>query len=205
MTAPAMFVWSIDETAGFDSAWATIEATRLEAEGRAAGLLPRPYWIDYRLETDDAFTTRRLEVAARWSDGSARLDLRRTSGRWSVDGEPRPDLDAALDCDLAACPLTNTMPILRHGLHEGPGDHSFVMAFVEVPSLRVVVSLQRYTHLRTTVGGAIVRYRSGSFQSDLEIDTDGFVVAYPQLGRRLVPAQLEDGIRAAGPGSARPD
>ena len=51
MTAPRMFVWSIDETAGFDTAWATIDGSRLEADGRAAGLLPRPYWIEYRLET----------------------------------------------------------------------------------------------------------------------------------------------------------
>ena len=204
MTAPRMFVWSIDETAGFDTAWATIDGSRLEADGRAAGLLPRPYWIEYRLETDDAFATRSLEVRSRWMDGSAQRDLRRAAGRWTVDGEPRPDLDAALDCDLAACPLTNTMPVLRHGLQIGPGDHSFVMAFVEVPSLRVVVSVQRYTHLRTTADGAVVRYRSGSFQSDLEIDADGFVVAYPQLGRRVVPAPLGDGVRAAGPGSARP-
>jgi len=201
---PRMFVWSIDETAGFDTAWATIKGARLEAEGRAAGLLPQPYWIEYRLETDDAFATRSLEVTARWSDGSAQLDLRRSAGQWTMSGEPRPDLVAALDTDLAACPLTNTMPILRHGLHAGPGDHSFVMAFVEVPSLNVVVSLQRYTHLRTTADGAVVRYRSGSFQSDLEIDADGFVIAYPQLGRRVVPAPLEEGVRAGGPGSARP-
>ena len=201
---PRMFVWSIDETAGFDTAWATIKGARLEAEGRAAGLLPQPYWIEYRLETDDAFATRSLEVTARWSDGSAQLDLRRSAGQWTMNGEPRPDLDAALDCDLAACPLTNTMPILRHGLHAGPGDHSFVMAFVEVPSLNVVVSLQRYTHLRTTADGAVVRYRSGSFRSDLEIDADGFVSVYPQLGRRVVPAPLEEGVRVGGPGSARP-
>lgn len=36
-----------------------------------------------------------------------------------------------------------------------------------------------------SAAGAIVRYPSGAFQSDLTIDADGFVVEYPQLGRRI--------------------
>lgn len=133
------------------------------------------------------------------------LDLRRYGGHWTVNGERRPDLDDALDCDLAACPLTNTMPILRHQLHRQPDDHTFLMAFIEVPSLRVVPASQRYIHLREFDGGAVVRYQSGSFQSDLTIDADGFVVDYPKLGRRLEPEPPAAGSRAAGPGSARPD
>jgi hypothetical protein len=63
----------------------------------------------------------------------------------------------------------------------------------------------RYTHLRLTDdGGAVVRYRSGSFQSDLTVDQDGFVVVYPKLGRRVEPGPPAAGIRASGPGSARP-
>jgi uncharacterized protein len=189
MTSPRMLIWSVDEIAGFDAAWASIEGRRLHADGRAAGLVPDPYWVSYELETADEFVTRRLVVESRRAGATVALDLRRDAAGWTVDGEPRPDLDAALDCDLGACPLTNTMPILRHDLHRGAGDVSLVMAFVEVPSLRVVPSRQRYTHLRTTATGAVVRYRSDGFESDLEIDRDGFVVVYPQLGRRVSPSR----------------
>ena len=48
----AMLLWKIDETAGFDAAWASVSGGRLEADGRAAGLRPRPYWVEYRLETE---------------------------------------------------------------------------------------------------------------------------------------------------------
>ena len=79
------------------------------------------------------------------------------------------------------------------------------MAFIEVPDLRVVPSTQRYTHIAAVSGGgAVVRYRSGSFESDLVIDADGFVVTYPQLGRRVEPGSPTPGIRATGPGSVRP-
>ncbi len=199
-----MLLWSIHETAGVDSAWARLEDDRLTADGRIAALRPRPHWATYRLETAGAWVTSRLAVETRWEGGSASLDLRREDGRWTVNGDERPDLDRALDCDLAGCPLTNTMPVLRHRLIEDAGDHELRMAFVEVPSLRVRVSVQRYTHLRRLDdGSAVVRYRSGSFMSDLTIDPDGFVIDYPGLGRRLEAPRAEAADRVAGPGSAR--
>jgi hypothetical protein len=39
------------------------------------------------------------------------------------------------------------MPVLRHDLLRLPGDHEFLMAFIEIPSLRVVPRRERYTHL----------------------------------------------------------
>jgi hypothetical protein len=181
-----LLVWEIDDTAGFDTAWATLD-DGLRADGRAVALRPQPVWIDYRLETGDAFVTQAMDVEARWDGGSASLRLRNDDGAWTVNGEPRPDLDGALDCDLAACPLTNTMPILRHGLHREPGDHQLLMAFIHVPTLEVTPNRQRYTFLRRVDAGAKVRYASGSFRSDLTIDEDGFVLDYPQLGRRIGP------------------
>ena len=199
-------IWTIDETAGFDTAWASLSGRRLSATGRASGLRPTPFWTTYSLETTDDFVTSRVRVESRWEGGGAELDLRRVAGAWTVDGEPRPDLDGALDCDLAACPLTNTMPVLRHRLLDGPGDHEFLMAFIEVPSLRVIPSRQRYTHVAVASGQepAIVRYRSGSFSSDLTFDAAGFVIAYPQLGRRVSPGEPIAGTRLDGAGSARP-
>jgi hypothetical protein len=198
-THERLLVWSVDATDGFDAAWASIDGTRLSAEGRAVGQQPSAYWLSYRLETGDDFVHRLLVVESRWDGGGAMLELRREGGpnagdgAWTANGEPRPDLTAALDCDLAACPLTNTMPVLRHGLHLAPGDRTFLMAFVQVPDLRVVANEQRYTHLEGRSHGALVRYRSNSFQSDLTIDADGFVVDYPQLGRRVAVAPRTGG------------
>jgi hypothetical protein len=183
-----LLVWTIDETAGFDTAWARIEGTRLIAEGRAAGLLPVPFWTTYSLETGDDFVTARVQVESRWAGGSAALDLRRDGAGWTVNGERRHDLAGALDCDLAACLLTNTMPVLRHDLLASPGDHELTIAFIEIPALRVVPSRQRYTQVTPgRPSEAVVKFRSGAFESDLVFDADGFVLDYPQLGRRVIP------------------
>jgi hypothetical protein len=198
--------WQIDETSGFDTAWAELRGRRIIAEGRTVGQVPVPFWTTYRLETGEDFVTASVTVEARWADGAASLDLRRDrEGSWTVNGEPRPDLASALDCDLAACPLTNTMPVLRHDLLHRSGDHHFLMAFIEVPGLRVVPSRQRYTQVHPgDPSGAVIKYRSGSFESDLVFDADGFVLDYPQLGRRVLPRAAETEVRQRGPGSARP-
>jgi hypothetical protein len=188
-TDERLLVWAIDDTDGFDTCWASIDGTRLRADGRSVGQRPGPWWVTYRLETGEDLVHVRLVAESRWDGGSATLDLRRdpTDGFWTTNGQPRPDLADALDCDLMACPLTNTMPVLRHDLHRTPGDLALLMAFVQVPSLAVVANRQRYTHVRALPDGGIVRYRSGRFSSDLVIDGDGFVLVYPQLGRRITP------------------
>jgi len=52
---------------------------------------------------------------------------------------------------------------------------------VSVPDLPVHRSLQRYEHLQRTASGAVVRFSSGGFTADLLVDSDGFVIDYPQL------------------------
>nr|BFD95828.1 putative glycolipid-binding domain-containing protein [Kitasatospora sp. Xyl93] len=184
----AVPTWRVTETAGLETSWIDLGPHALTAHGRAAAAEPAPYWLDYRLETGDGFTTRRMHVTARTPDTTRTLDLRRDehTGRWSVDGTERPDLTGALDCDLGLSPLTNTPPVLRHALHQRPGEHHFLMAWIRVPDLVVVPSRQTYTHLRRHPDGrATVRYASGGYRADLLLDTDGLVDDYPGLAHRI--------------------
>ncbi|MER5834476.1 putative glycolipid-binding domain-containing protein [Streptomyces sp. NPDC002130] len=174
--------WEVSGSKGFETAWVQIADGVLRARGRAVGTVPEPYWISYELETAEGLVTRRLSVAAETGAWTRTLDLRHDGhGRWTANGEPLPAVDGALDCDLGLCPLTNTMPVLRHGLHRAPGEREFLMAWVSVPDLAVRPSRQTYTHL----GPGRVRYSSGDFRSDLEFDEEGFVVDYPRLAGRL--------------------
>ncbi|WP_225792832.1 putative glycolipid-binding domain-containing protein [Agrococcus sediminis] len=156
------------------------------------------YSAAWSLEVGEGWITRRLDVAVRAQGWSRDLSLRRDdAARWSAEARaagtvalPAPglsadvDLDAAVDCDLGLCPVTNTMPIRRLGLLGPPvAEAELVMAWVEVPSLRVLRSGQRYgSH-----DAGRVRYASGDrgFQAELVVDEDGLVVDYPGLARRV--------------------
>lgn len=185
-------------------AWRTEAAHVQPAEGRFTasgvqlGIDPAPYRVDYVLDTTVAWMTRTLQVTAAGDAWRRSLQLtRNSSGRWTCQADdsgqvdlPMPGGDPAtltdaVDCDLGLSPLTNTMPVLRHRLHQRAGAADCTMAWVSVPDLSVHASTQRYEHLETTPTGAVVRFTSGNFTADLVVDTDGFVVDYPQLARRI--------------------
>jgi hypothetical protein len=198
-------VWAGVEEWLTESAAVDLESGGLSATGTQLAAEPAPYRVDYRLEAPD-FVTRELELTSMGEGWRRHLTLRHDGeGSWEaeiddegdVPGGPwngaLPELSEALDIDIQNSPLTNTMPILRHGFHrEGSGD--FLMAFVTIPSLRVEASPQRYEHVRTTEDGSVVRYisREGDFTAELELDSDGLLSFYPRLARRVEPGERAD-------------
>ena len=54
------------------------------------------------------------------------------------------------------------------------------MSWVDVPSLAVTRSEQRYEPL----GDLMVRFTAGDFTADIEFDEPGFVVRYPGIATR---------------------
>lgn len=182
-----------------DVAEVMLEDDRLTASGTQIGADPLPYRLDYQLRTGPEFVTAVLTVTCSGEGWQRNLELLRgPDGRWTCWSRytgsadlPAPGGDTvsfseALDCDLGRCPLTNTMPVLRHGLMEG-GKRDFVMAWVSVPDLGVRRSEQRYEHVRRGPQGAVVRYvgRHRGFEGELRFDEEGLVVHYPALAERL--------------------
>jgi hypothetical protein len=82
--------------------------------------------------------------------------------------------------DLGWSPLFNSLPVLRDGLLVGGSPRDYVMRWVDVPSLEVKRSEQRYEPL----GDGVVRFSAGTFRADIRFDPNGFVVEYPELARR---------------------
>jgi uncharacterized protein len=186
--------WEVEASRGLETAWVTLNAGSLAARGRAVGLEPEAYWVEYELETGESYVTTRLAVRVESGSGRRSLELVRSpAGAWQADGRALPHLTGAMDCDLAFCPLTNSMPVLRHRLHRDAGTHDLVMAFVSLPDLDVQRSDQAYEHLRRTGDGAVVRFASGAFTADIQVDEDGLVVRYPQIATRLARTPLQRG------------
>jgi uncharacterized protein len=158
---------------------------RLSARGTQIGGEPDPYTLEYELDTADGYVTRTLVVEAFGAEGTRTLELRRAGdGSWTENGRPLPELGGALDCDLGLCPLTNTMPVLRHRLLDpGAEPRDFVMAWVAVPELTVHRSEQRYE----PIDRGTVRYvgKHREFVGELTFDDAGLVVRYPELAERV--------------------
>jgi hypothetical protein len=135
---------------------------------------------------------------------TVRLDA--DDGRWRVTASEQGDLDAALtaaghpgaglpgaedpdrlygafDVDLTGSPLTNTLPVRRLGLLKSQAGvaHRVSVAWVLLPSLEVI----RVDQIYTALDGHRVRCAGETFNADLTLDDEGFVVDYPGLAERV--------------------
>jgi uncharacterized protein len=164
-----------------ESAHVIIDGDRMTATGTQLGVNPEPYRLDYTLRTGSEFVTDTLELSVLQTGALKRLLLvRRPDGSWTGDDRELPEMQGALDCDIQNCPLTNTMPVLRHGLlAPGAKPHRYVMAWVAVPDLTVHRSDQWYE----PIDARHVRYVgvATNFVAELEYDEDGLVLNYPDM------------------------
>jgi hypothetical protein len=200
-TFPAAWFWTRTDTTGCDHALVD-DRSGLRARGTAVAAAPVAHTCRYELVTDQGWATARLSVTTEGAGWWRSVRLEHAAGRWRVTTSEQGDLSAALaaagrprvgmpgtedpdrlaeavDVDLAAAPLFNTLPVRRLGLLDAPPGtaHQLTMAWVLVPSLQVLAVEQTYTAL----GPGRVRYASGTFTADLELDPAGYVTRYPGL------------------------
>jgi hypothetical protein len=191
--------WLKEEPLGVE--FAEIEVSDcLSARGVAIGTTPVPYRLDYELATTAGYITTSLHATTRGERWRRELVLRRDqNGIWNIAADQNGEiglplaggdvvpLTGAIDCDLGLSPVTNMMPILRHGLLDRGGPIDFTMAWVDVPALAVQPDAQRYRHLHSSIDQRVVRYEAidSSFAADITLDADGVVIDYPGIARRL--------------------
>ena len=151
---PIRLAWVGDGAARMEVAHVELTEPALIASGTQLGVT---YELRYRLTAH----TLHLELA-----GERSLDV---------------DLAGADFFDLGWSPLFNSLPVIRDRLLGGGPPRDYLMRWVDVPSLQVSMSAQRYEPL----GDGVVRFRAGDFASDITFDPQGFVVSYPGIGTRV--------------------
>jgi 8-oxo-dGTP pyrophosphatase MutT (NUDIX family) len=143
----------------------------------------RPFRVRYHLECDPAWRLKRLDADA---TGGASITLGADgAGHWTnARGESLPQLDGAIDVDIAACAFTNLPTIRRLQLAPGASATDRVV-YVSVPALTAVAIEQRYTRL----GETRFRYENltNPYDTVIDVDADGATRHYPDVFQRLWP------------------
>jgi hypothetical protein len=159
----------------------SVEVCRVDTSGGSVSVrssIEGPFGIlDYELHAATDWTFQSMHLVL----GTRTLDMTRRRGRWDVDGKVHPDLDSALEVDVSATPLSNTLPIRRLGLRVGQSA-DIITAYVAVPELTVAPDPQRYT--RVARSSYLYESRDSPFSATITVDDDGLVVDYPGLFER---------------------
>jgi hypothetical protein len=141
------------------------------------------YGARYELTCDASWRTRSLVVEC--TDGRRLRIDGDGGGRWTdVNGNRLSQLDGCIDVDLSASPLTNTLPVRRRGLNPFMGTVAFRMVFVPFDTLEPFADGQLYTALDDE-GRFRYQAEDGTFEAELSVDEDGFVISYPPLYERV--------------------
>lgn len=195
--------WAKADPPGAEFAAIELGSRCLRATGVAIGSDPEPYRLSFELQTRAEYITDRAVVETQGAGWTRRLEIQRSrAGVWSASsqsagklGMPEPggdpgELGEALDLDLGLSPVFNTMPVLRHDLHNGGGAEDFLMVWISVPDLSIHASPQRYTFLeRRTDERRLVRFEGigegEDFVADVSFDAAGLVVDYPGVASRI--------------------
>ena len=141
-----------------------------------------PYGMHYSLQCDESWRTRFLSIEV---VGGATLVIHGDGeGHWK-DGKLNeiPGIEGCVDVDIIATPFTNTLPIRRLTWHRGMQQRISV-AWVSIPDLQLARADQIYTCIEP---GSQFRYENAdsTFSANLDVDSDGLVIDYPELFERL--------------------
>ncbi|MEO7003001.1 MAG: putative glycolipid-binding domain-containing protein [Ktedonobacterales bacterium] len=147
----------------------------------------QPFRIQYRIACDSRWRVRTMQLSR--LDGAAQpLAIGADgAGHWyDNSGVALPALDDCVDIDLSATPFTNTLPIRRLTLQPGVSAE-ITTAYVQIPSLELSTSHQRYERLADGPDGAVYRFTAlaSGYTADLTVDADGLVIEYPDLFHRV--------------------
>jgi hypothetical protein len=154
-----------------------------------------PFRLNYKIKIESNFQVRKVTLEVNGVDGSYSRMLRTDGiGHWRDDtGAMLAELNGCLDVDIQATPFTNLLPIRR--LKQKAGQQSEIgVVYIEVPSLIISQARQRYSclePLRPDVPGIAGKYLYegpiGDFKAELPVESDGLVLDYPGLFRRVYP------------------
>jgi hypothetical protein len=152
--------------------------------------MQEPFRVQYEIRCDSNWELRNVRLNT-MSHSPLTVHLSTDGkGTWMNEkGETIPTLSGCLYVDISATPFTNTLPIRRLALNPGMST-TLNMVYIAVPQLQVSVVEQRYTCLELTPDGSRYRYESLNngvcwFSAELPIDSDGLVLDYPGLFRRV--------------------
>lgn len=174
--------------AGFEVVFLQLDEGLIRCAGCTTAVEEGEAWfVEYEIELDAAWRTRRAHVRGRAGNVMRATALTTDGyGHWHVDGKPAPWLHGCLDVDLESSAFTNALPVHRLTFGVG-GTVEAPAAYVRALSLDTERLEQQYTRVDDIGEQMCFDYVAPSFDFACRLiyDESGLVVDYPGIALRI--------------------
>jgi len=142
-----------------------------------------PTLVRYTVQCDSQWKTRAVSIVQRQGRDQRQVILGVGADQvWRRDAAIMTFVTGLFDVDLEISPATNTLPIRRLNLKDGES-RQIDAVWVRFPSLTIERLQQRYTRINSH----LYHYEAPTldFETELELDDDGFITHYHGLWQRV--------------------
>ena len=146
-----------------------------------------PFRLHYEITCDSNWKVKELGLTLLSGNRESIKIQTDGQGHWSTHtGDRVPSLEGCIDVDISATPFTNTLPIRRLALSPGQSAELLV-AYASIPEIELKPERQRYTCLEWNTDRGLYKYEGleSGFSTELPVDSEGLVIDYPGLFKRV--------------------
>ncbi|GAA4402173.1 putative glycolipid-binding domain-containing protein [Tsukamurella soli] len=186
-TWPKILTWRSDDGSLVESFRIQLSGRRIKAYGRIIGVgtpTSEAFNASLDLVTDDAGITKRLSIHLQTAARDTAIRIARDGeDRWLVtdeQGSTRGEFAGAKNVDVLKSAFFNALTIRAHDLQTHSEEVDVPVVYVDLPGLNVHEAVINYS---SAADGVTVISPVSS--STLSVDSDGFVLDYPGLSKRV--------------------
>ncbi|MGQ0839700.1 putative glycolipid-binding domain-containing protein [Actinokineospora sp.] len=191
---PSVCTWQGTAPPTLESVRILVSDARLRASGRLIAAADAEAGVEafsasFEASVDKGEEAGRLLLRTTTAAEERQISLSRSAdGTWLVDhghSSRRDEYGGSVTVDVAGAVTFNTLPIRRLGLHRKPGEVVLPVVYITMPDLTVTLVSQTYRTVSIDERGAVIAFGQDEFTADIVVDTDGIVVDYPGIARRV--------------------
>lgn len=180
-------LWTPLDAIGLESLVLSNTQTEILAHSVVIGITDGvPFRLSYAISCDRAWQMRAATVELLHQNHILQLQTDGNGNWFDGDDQPISALAGCSEIDISVTPFTNTLPIQRLNLIPGESAE-LAIAYITIPQMTVAPAPKRYTCLNADENGALYRYEglSTGFTADILVDSEGLVVHYPEIFKRV--------------------
>lgn len=140
------------------------------------------YGVTYRIRADRTWVPLTLELTQTCNGKTKTLHAFHEKSGWLINRKPHPEFESCSHIDISVTPLTNTFPINNLNLESGNSQQVNVL-YIDVLNDDIRATRQQYMKKSATIYN--FQTVPNDFEADIHVDSDGFVILYPELFERI--------------------